>query len=313
MSGLGFVWMLTVIALVTWLFSNGLVYLSALTSRVTNKRIPRNQLWLLVSLPWILPATSVFTLVFLSFAKSQNWIEHHCESHFAHHPHFCFEHLPEMALSFANSLTVSVFVFCLLFLLGFRWVNLILLSRKSQIFERLVSRAFFKNTVDEARPLAFVLGGFNPSIYISTGMKKLLTKRELRMVVSHEAAHIRNNDVVKNYLFEMLLSLHVFPNLIRSDWQLSAELRADRDVAKKFDPLEVADVLIKVRRAMLPASVPTAINGGELSYRINALINEAQPSRVQLGSKLIFLVVLALPFLLVAGHHSLETIWGWLL
>ncbi|WP_028886216.1 M56 family metallopeptidase [Teredinibacter turnerae] len=313
MNYLALGWMLIVVATATWVLSNVLIVLfSPLLRRASTPRT-RGHLWVMASLPWVLPLLVIVTLLFLALAKSQGWIHHHCETHLAHHPHFCLEHLPTFALHLSGSLSGMFIVMCSFCLIVVRSVPIWQLQAKSRTFQRLVQGKSLRNTLDDERPLAFALGGWKPSIFISKGLRELLSPKEMRIVVSHEVAHVRHKDVNKNALFEMLLTLHAFPRLLRSSWNLTSELRADRYVAQKFDALEVADVLLKLRRATTHSPFPTSIHGGQLSERIDALIHDKHSRRSPISIHLIYFFLMVFPCLIVFSHHSLETLLGWLI
>jgi beta-lactamase regulating signal transducer with metallopeptidase domain len=313
MNYLALGWMLIVVATATWVLSNVLIVLFSPLLRQVSAPSSRGHLWLMASLPWVLPILAIVTLFILALAKSQGWIHHHCETHLAHHPHFCLEHLPTFALDLSSTLSGIFIVMCSFFLIVVRSVPIWQLQAKSRTFQRLAQGKSLRNTLDDERPLAFALGGWKPSIFISKGLRKLLSPKEMRIVVSHEVAHVRYKDVSKNALFELLLSLHAFPRLLRSSWYLTSELRADSYVARKFDALEVADVLLKLRRATTHSPFPTSIHGGQLSERIDALIHDKYSRRAPIRINLIYLLLLVFPCFIVFSHHSLETLLGWLI
>lgn len=313
MSWLALLWILIVVTSMSWVLANILVAgFSPLIRQISFAGI-RRHLWAMAVMPWSVPLLAVITLLILALAKHQGWIHDHCETHLPHHPHFCFEHLPEMAVQLSNSMYGLCVVLFTVLLLIRRWTPLFILRAKSHSFQRLVSHRYLVKTLEDERPLAFTLGESRPSIFISRGLRKLLSKKELRIVVSHEVAHARHMDVAKNTLFEVFLSLHAFPSLLRSAWYLSSEVRADQYVAKKFDALEVADVLIKLGRSAINPPFPTSIMGGQLSERIRVLIHADRTCRAPITLWFLYLILLAFPFVLLVGHHSLETLWGWLL
>ncbi|HEY7772325.1 MAG TPA: M56 family metallopeptidase [Marinagarivorans sp.] len=317
MSGLNLMWALLLVATFSWTVANALVCAVAPLLKTVTGQSVRRHLWLVALLPWLLPTGAVIGLLMLALAKSQDWIHHHCETHLAHHPHFCLEHLPQMALSFLSSAVGLVIIAGVVALVATRILTLMRIDKASRGFRRMVSKSAARVTVADPRPLAFTLGVIKPVIVITDGLRKALNPRQLRMVVKHEVAHARHNDVLKNTLFELLLCAHFFPSLLRAPWCLSSELRADRDVVAQFDRLDLADVLLTLRRAGAtpPApnsAFPVSIAGGQLLVRVNALLDgrsKPAPKVVHV----VYFAALGFPVLLLLNHHGLEIVWGWFL
>lgn len=314
MSWLNLLWMFIVIAACCWVLANILVALFSPLLSTKRKLHSRKHMWFLAALPWVLPLIAIVSLLLLALAKSWGWIHHHCEVHQAHHPHFCLEHLPALAMHFSRSLAAFLLVAGMLGLFIIRVFAQFRLHKLSGVFQKLTTGTSTIKKLNDSRPLAFALGIFKPSIFISKGLQSQLSKRQVRMVISHEIAHLRHNDVLKNTLFEILLSIHLVPQELRSSWYLSSELRADQHVARDFDRFEIAEVLIKLRRLKVNIPFATAINGGHLEARIDVLTQPLISSvRMPPLMAILYLIVCFFPVLLILNHHGLETLWGWLI
>lgn len=314
MSWLNLLWILMIIALCSWALANLLIAAFIPLLKSAPSVTERRTLWQLAMLPWLLPVLATISLMLLAQAKRLGWIDDHCLQHQSHHPHFCLEHLPDMALHLAHSLAGLVALLVLSSLFAWRLIQLYPLFKQSRTLCKLVHGQHVKNTLHQSQPLAFTLGIRKPLIFISQGLRRWLSPRELRMVVKHEIAHIRNRDVLKNTLFEILLGIHLFPQRLRARWYTTSEIRADACVSRHFDSLEVADVLIKLHRAGVNSPFPVSVGGGVLTERIRQLLDpEAEQNHTKPALWLFYLLIAAFPIVLAVNHHSLETLWGWLL
>ena len=314
MSGLlNLIWLLLAISLLAWALGNVVAIALGALPPARSIRSERRRLWLLAALPGVFPLVSALSLVALSLAKALNWINDHCQDHLQHHPHFCLEHLPDLALSLSQSSPVIVIASGLLVLMATRIGAQFRQHRRSALLQRLVPAASRLNHFQDSRPLAFAMGVRRPTIFLSSGMKQWLTKHQQRLVVAHEAAHIRNHDVIKNIAFEVLLSLHLQRRGLRRRWRLSAEVLADQQVARRFDALELAEVLVSLERAKLSSLYAMAITGGDTQTRIQELlVLEGAPAHPWL-EWMIYPAVLALPALAAFHHHAVESLIGlWL-
>ena len=318
MSILALMWILLVIASLSWAIANIAVALFAwqllsATHPSTAHPQKRVHLWLAALLPWALPLISIVTLLALALAKSLGWVHHHCETHQAHHPHFCLEHLPEAALQLSSSAIGAMIVLGAFLLFLSRLIPILQLQAKVRAFLRLTPYKSAVTTLIDKRPFAFTLANNHPNIFISSGLKELLSPEQVRMVISHEVAHVRHGDVRKNRIFETLLTLHLSPSSLRKAWYLSSELRADNYVAKKYGAFNVADMLIKLHRAKINAPFTTAIHGSSFTDRIQILIDETPPGNCALFTMFLVSLLAIFPCALILSHHNLETLWGWLI
>ena len=311
MGWLNLLWMLLVASLVTWTLGNLLTMAFSRLPPARQIQNERRRLWLLVGLPWLLPLTAFIALSGASLAKALNWIDDHCLQHFRHHPHFCFEHLPDFALSVSQSLPVVIATSSLLALLTVRLFNQVKQHQSDSLLQKLLPMGSRLKHFEDSRPLAFAMGIRQPAIFISSGLKQWLSKSQQRLVLAHEAAHIRNHDVIKDALFELLLGAHLSRKTLRKRWRLSTEVLADKCVVQRFDALELAEVLIKLERANIGTQQPLSITGGNTQTRIQYLMEPGAGSDSISFEWLLYFLLIALPVLAVIHHHSIETLLGW--
>ena len=132
------------------------------------------------------------------------------------------------------------------------------------------------------------------------------------MVVAHEIAHIRHRDTAKFYALEWLLLFHFQSKPLRQWMHLLLEMRADREVSRRFDPFELASLLVKMARpATTDLSLPHA-TGGVLGARVEWLLqsHDQETATVTAQTALPWLCILGLPTWILLDHHMLETLVG---
>ncbi|MDO3385308.1 M56 family metallopeptidase [Gilvimarinus sp. SDUM040013] len=271
----------------------------------------RRRLWLLAGMPWLLPATAIAALFASSLAKAMNWIHDHCLQHLQHHPHFCFEHLPEIALGLAQSLPVAIATLGFLILLAARLIRQAKDHDRVKLLQKLLPNGARLKHFHDSRPLAFALGIRRPAIFLSSGLKQWLTKRQQRLVLAHEAAHIRNRDGLKNALFECLLVAHLHRTNLRQRWHLSTEVLADECVAQQYDALELATILVKLERAKIATTQHLSITGSNTQLRIQHLIQKDERPDSFSFEVLLYGMLFAVPVMAIIHHHVIETVLGW--
>lgn len=276
---------------------------------------PRHVL-LVCALPWLVPFTTILAMAAFATAKRLDWVHDHCAFHAPGHPHFCFEHLPEMLLDHgAGHVIVAGTVLSVFTLLGLRsgfgarrqavrLATLTALSRGKGLLRVL----------DDSRLMAFATGGRAPHIYLSRGLLDALNTREQRMVLAHESAHLRHRDPSTGRLMEGLLLLHLKPaaDRLRHLWRDATEVRADEQVARRFGRRETAELLLRLARSTRSAPASAAFGGGSLAIRIHALLQGAPHYRREtpLFEVMVACGLLALMIAVAVHHHALETFIG---
>lgn len=76
---------------------------------------------------------------------------------------------------------------------------------------------------DEARPYAYSLTHTRPSIYLSSGLCDILTKKELEAVLLHELYHVKNNTSLLKFSTRLLRYASPLAGFISSDEALAKE------------------------------------------------------------------------------------------
>ena len=271
--------------------------------------------WMAVSaaLPCLLPAAWVAALGLIALSKPAGWLDDHCQSHGGIHTHLCFEHFPD--------LMIAPLVLVLLGLLLLVPISLIARSIGAALQRRRRLRSLLSllpsggliRRIDFGQPLALVARPFKPVVVISRSLLDGLGRRERRVVLAHEAAHLRQKDLFKTALFETLLALHWPPSAsrLRALWHQAIEERADDCVARQFGTLDTASVLIKVvRQQRSLAFGGLAVSGAGVTRRIERLIEGPEPTDSRppsLAGWALLAVLLGTAWPLAAEHHAVET------
>lgn len=313
-------WLFVLLGLLGWALTQAVVPLGItwLKHAPGPLRARPRRILLVGALPWLIPFTAIVAMAALAAAKSRGWVHDHCLFHAPGHPHFCFEHLPEMLLDPGRGhVVVAGTILSIFALLALRHgCDARRQSARLAALTALSRGQGLLRVLDDARLMAFATGGRTPHIYLSRGLLEGLSRRERRMVVAHEAAHVRHRDLPAGRLLETLLLLHLAPSAdrLRQLWRDATEVRADEQVARRFGRTETAELLLRLARSMQPAPVATAFGGGNLGLRIHSLLEDSPSRRCRtlLIETMVAGGLLAGMIAIAAHHHSLETLLGML-
>ncbi|GAA5063389.1 Zn-dependent protease with chaperone function [Thermocatellispora tengchongensis] len=134
--------------------------------------------------------------------------------------------------------------------------------------------------VADERPFAAALPGRDGGVILSTGLVRLLTGRELEVVLRHEAAHIKHRHHL--YLMFGALAARIVPALAGAHraLRLALERWADEDAAEAVgDRALTARTIARVALAN-PAATPAWYPGAadfQVARRVQALLRETPP------------------------------------
>ena len=315
---LGFAWLLFLCAFASW----ALAALCAMAlsrwpaAHLDPGRRARRAL-LTALLPSLLPLTAVVSILALSASKPLGLIADHCLYHGTGHPHLCLEHLPAISLSWLHLAAVAGALLLILALLARYLVRERRASRRLQSM-RSLSHGFGRlRFLEDKQPMAIAANPRDPFVLMSKGLLDRLTRRERRIVLAHEIAHLRHNDLLRNYVFELLLLLHLTPaaGRLRTAWRQALEERADDRVAARFGPDSLAQALVRVIRGARPGSTPAfSVSGEDPLRRIERLLapDENENNRSVTFEVSYIGLLLALAATIATSHHLLETVLGFL-
>lgn len=318
---LGFLWLLFVGALVAWTAAAGaavaLTRLAASGKRRPEARARRTLI--VASLPWVVPLTMVAGILLVSAAKPWGLIADHCLLHGPGKPHLCLEHLPAIPLSLVHLFGVAAALALVLLLIARHLVSERRMGARLQSMRSLAHGYGRLRILETDRCLALAADPRNPFILLSRGLIERLTRRERRIVVAHEAAHLRHRDLLRNRLFDLLLVAHLpwAARSLRRSWRQALEEEADDRVAAIYGGESVAQTLMTILRASSHRHASCAwapafsAVGADPLRRIERLLStDETPNAFPLFEALCVTALLAVATAVPAGHDALETLLG---
>lgn len=279
---------------------------------------PRHHAWLLVSAVPALVAVVVFVAVCLPPLAGLVWPQlDHCPVHDGH-AHLCFEHLSTAPVHPAVTIVLAV----VLGRFGLRAARAAAAIARSLGTLASLRRAAETRSelgvavVDTAAPLCVAAGLVAPRVLVSRAVVDGLLPSELSIVLAHERAHAERRHALAAIGSSALASLHL-PGVARTiarELAVAAEQVADEEAARASDPVSVAEVLLKMERFALGASLgraalafgPTAIE-----RRVHALL-EPTSGDASLRPAVVKAAIVALLLFAASGelHHATESVLG---
>lgn len=149
---------------------------------------------------------------------------------------------------------------------------------------RLVGRqmpALGATVVDHPHPMAYCLGGRQPTVVLTTGALRMLDPGQLAAVLAHERAHLASRHHLLMTAAQVgRLVFPIVPLLREADAQVArlAELHADDAAARACDsgPLAAALVILATGGSHAPAMAAAGI---DVVRRVTRLLRPAEPLR----------------------------------
>ena len=298
-------------ALVAFVLRPGTSYLRTLAPQARF-----GMLAFLTFLPALLGAMGLVVAFAPSVLDGLGLVADHCGHHPGHAFHLCFIHgVPPEAPGWFAAVAAAIVGWASWIVLGeaARWART---RRWAKRFEQVSNpdQGLAANVFQSERPLAFGVGFFRPRIFLSTGLKTILSEAQLEAVLAHERAHVRRRDALVKSVARLASALHLPPirrRLLR-ELELASEQACDASaVVETGDRLAVAEAILAVRRAGRGA-VPPAVVGfgvGDLEARIRGLLEDdwRTPGRVIPGLVLV-LPLVAFVHQYAELHHFTETV-----
>lgn len=315
---LGFFWLLFLCALASWaLAALGAIALSRRSTAHLGPGLRARRALLIALMPWLLPLTVVVSIIALSAAKPLGVIADHCLYHGPGHPHLCLQHLPAIPLSYLHLTGAAAVLSVILTLLARYFVRERRLASRLRSM-RSLSHGFGRlRVLEDKQSLALAANPGDPFVLMSRGLLDRLTRRERRIVLAHEVAHLRHKDLLRNYAFEVLLLLNLpwAADRLRNTWRQALEERADDSVATRFGAESVAQALVQVIRGSRPEWTPVlSASGADSLRRIERLLSAREDVNDRsVAFELSYVgLLLALVVTVATSHHAVETLLGFL-
>lgn len=191
-------------------------------------------------------------------------------------------------------------------------------SLKLKLNKNLVSSSGNLSIVNSTKPFAFCFGIRSPKIYLSTKLIKMLTKKELEMVISHEKYHLKSHDtqiLTLATIFESLTPYFpVFSDLIKN-YKIERELLADRFSISNNNNKNLINVLRKLLKQNTKfdyAGSPAIGEVDTFEVRINSLLSNKEFNKsfswnnviISGVSLFIFLILIFIPIKTTEMHTS---------
>jgi beta-lactamase regulating signal transducer with metallopeptidase domain len=266
--------------------------------------------------PVVLAAATVATLVARSAIGTD-----HCEAH-QHHAHLCLVHGAAwldrvwVVATLAGVCIVVVARVALLATAVFRGAHSIAQLRTlgSDLGEVCV--------VDSERGFCFVADRRRPTIFISTRAWTALSDAERRALVAHESTHVRQGDLRRRMVMELLFvfAAPLVAARVRTRWMTATERLCDaRAVEETGEPAAVASAMVSLCRLNMSRPIGTfglAPAADQLAERVRAVLAggpTGDRAAVALWRAVVVAVFVLAGLAVLAAeplHHALETLLG---
>jgi beta-lactamase regulating signal transducer with metallopeptidase domain len=163
------------------------------------------------------------------------------------------------------------------------------------------------------------MGWLKSSIFITEGLLKLCSSRDIDIILEHEKAHARRRDNLRLLVGRLLVL--IVPTFLgkkfTNDLQLFTEASCDFSTAEKHGFLNVAETLLRIQRlspqqsSYLHKAMVSSFTGSEVEGRVMLLLEGNTTAKPKKFRPVLFgLLLLIVSVLLVDPlHHGVE----WLL
>jgi len=266
----------------------------------------RARLWLVFA---SVPAVASLLVLVGAFGPWAGLTPDHCGSNLAAPVHLCFGHPAE---------SVSLFLILPASLLAARVVTRVLRAATVVWRAHALRAALTSTSVEQigdatvlplAEPIAFVIGWFEPTLFVSTGLLGRESE-EVGAVLAHERAHAERRDPLRRLVSTLLVAFHLpgIAEALERRLGITQEMAADACAAGVVgDPLRVAETLVSVARSGAESGCGT--RGAIVSARVRELLastarHPGLPLRAFAGAFAAF--VLAITMSAGAVHHLIE-------
>jgi len=257
---------------------------------------------------WAAPLLLSFSVTMMLFMPSVEGIlvNPHCHGS-------CQQHVP---LVDTPALAWFGFALALLVVLGLLGRFLTSVFKGSQMrrhFDMLSRRQPGYSLLEADEPVVFTLGWWQPKVFISRGMQKRCTPKELDVILDHEEAHRHRRDnlhLLLGRIFGVTIPAS-WCQMLQRDLQLLSEQTCDFASARKHGAFSVAETLVHVGRVLHRASLPDqglGFNGSDLGHRVHALLTLDQRKSLKSWHLRVIALLMAIALFTAVDplHHAAE-------
>lgn len=194
-------------------------------------------------------------------------------------------------------ITISAFVWFIgvVVMLIYGVVSFVILKRKMREAAHVEANIYEAENIKSP----FVLGVFNPQIYLPVG----LSKKEKNYVVLHEQTHIRRRDHIVKFAAYFILCLHWFNPLVWAafllmglDMEMSCDERVLKEMGDEVKKDYSLSLLSLATERRIIGGSPLAFGEGDIKERIKNVLNFRKPSRVIIVAAVALVAVLSVGF-----------------
>ncbi len=174
-------------------------------------------------------------------------------------------------------------------------VSFVILKRKMRKAAQIEANIYEAKYINSP----FVLGVFNPGIYLPTG----LSGKEKSYVILHEQTHIRRRDHIIKFVAYFILCLHWFNPLVwvafllmGADMEMSCDERVLKEMGDEMKKDYSLSLLSLATEYRIISGSPLAFGEGGIKERIKNVLNFKKTSRVIIVAAVAFVAVLSVGF-----------------
>lgn len=164
--------------------------------------------------------------------------------------------------------------------------------------------------------MVFTIGWLKNTIFITDGLLRQCTSRDLDIILEHEKEHARRFDNLRLLAGRLLvlISPEFIARKFTADLQLFGEAACDFSTANKHGYLNVAEALLKIQRLSprrfchFNKAMVSAFTGSEVENRIIMLLEGGKLAKARKFRPLIYLALLGLLGVMLVDplHHGIE-------
>jgi beta-lactamase regulating signal transducer with metallopeptidase domain len=204
-----------------------------------------------------------------------------------------------------TSIGAYVWIFGVALMIGYGVVSYFVLKRKIRDAVCCESNIYEADNIKSP----FVLGVFNPKIYLPLG----LSEKERGYIVLHERTHIRRYDHIVKFTAYFILCLHWFNPLawvafllMGVDMEMSCDERVLKEMGGETKKEYSLSLLSLATERRIIGGSPLAFGEGGVKQRIKNVLNFKKPSRMIISAAIALAAVLSVGFALDRANNNNE-------